>query len=334
MRRSKKDKAEHLMIVDLLRNDIGKFSKFGSVEVDNLFNVKSSNEAFQLELQLSNDLTDKNTPISFEVIVTRINPFPKYKLMGLWKLYSMEIDGVNENISQLPTQMEFRNDNSYSIIEENTFMKVLKSIFKFIDKIILVDSHFHAHEIKSGNDIFFEYRESVEETLNNNNLEFIRLQADNSNAKIVIDEIKKMQTDYIIYTGGGILGREVLSLGKSFIHIHPGILPNYKGSTCFYYSLLKEGTVGCTAFIMNEQIDSGQILLSRLFQVPKNIDLDYIFDPWMRSEILVEILQNYIHNKKFLFSVQENSESQVYYIIHPVSFYLLLQLPVLILLCH
>jgi len=90
------------------------------INIDNLFNVKSSNEAFQLELQLSNDLTDKNTPIAFEVIVTRINSFPRYKLMGLWKLYSMEIDDVNENISQFPTEMEFRNDNSYTINEENT----------------------------------------------------------------------------------------------------------------------------------------------------------------------------------------------------------------------
>ena len=56
--------------------------------IDNLFNVKSSNEAFQLELQLSSNLTDENSPIAFEVTVTRINPFPKYKSMGLWKLYS------------------------------------------------------------------------------------------------------------------------------------------------------------------------------------------------------------------------------------------------------
>ena len=88
--------------------------------LDNLFNVQSNNEVFQLELQLSNDITDKNTPIGFEVTLTRINPFPTYKLMGLWKLISMEINDVNENISQFPTEMEFRNDNSYSIIENNT----------------------------------------------------------------------------------------------------------------------------------------------------------------------------------------------------------------------
>ena len=41
LKNSTKDKAEHLMIVDLLRNDIGKISKYGTVKVKNLFKVNS-----------------------------------------------------------------------------------------------------------------------------------------------------------------------------------------------------------------------------------------------------------------------------------------------------
>ena len=41
LRNSTKDKAEHLMIVDLLRNDIGKISQYGTVKVKNLFKINS-----------------------------------------------------------------------------------------------------------------------------------------------------------------------------------------------------------------------------------------------------------------------------------------------------
>ena len=41
LKNSKKDKSEHVMIVDLLRNDLGKICEYGSINVTDLFNIKS-----------------------------------------------------------------------------------------------------------------------------------------------------------------------------------------------------------------------------------------------------------------------------------------------------
>ena len=49
LQNSSKDKAEHLMIVDLLRNDLGKICKFGSVEVNDIFNVKTFKTIHHME---------------------------------------------------------------------------------------------------------------------------------------------------------------------------------------------------------------------------------------------------------------------------------------------
>ena len=41
LEKSIKDKAEHLMIVDLMRNDLGKICKYGSIKTHNLYKIKS-----------------------------------------------------------------------------------------------------------------------------------------------------------------------------------------------------------------------------------------------------------------------------------------------------
>ena len=41
--------------------------------------------------------------------------------------------------------------------------------------------------------------------------------------------------------------RKILSLEKYYLHIHGGPLPQYRGSTTKYYSLLKSNTVGASA---------------------------------------------------------------------------------------
>ena len=58
LQKSRKDKAEHLMIVDLLRNDIGKISKYGSVKVNNLYGIQSYETVHQMVSEVSGELID------------------------------------------------------------------------------------------------------------------------------------------------------------------------------------------------------------------------------------------------------------------------------------
>ncbi len=164
---------------------------------------------------------------------------------------------------------------------------------------------------------FFDPNEKVRTTLKKNDLSFSKVESNNCNDSVVVEELKKNNTEWVIYSGGGILKDEILSLGIKFIHIHPGKLPDYKGSTCFYYSFLNEGKCTCTAFIMDKNLDSGEILHSKEFHPPRGIDFDYIYDNWMRSETLVEVIKKI---RKGHVKLQKNKSkvSDMYYIIHPV----------------
>ena len=58
LRTSEKDRAENLMIVDLLRNDLGRLAEFGSVDVEELFELERYETLWQLTSQIGSEVRD------------------------------------------------------------------------------------------------------------------------------------------------------------------------------------------------------------------------------------------------------------------------------------
>jgi len=161
----------------------------------------------------------------------------------------------------------------------------------------------------------FDPNEGVENTLKSHNLEYKIVEATDCNESAVIEAVRELKSGYLIYCGGGILEKEILSLGKKFIHVHPGIVPKYRGSTCFYYSIIAEQKCGATAFFMEEEIDTGNVLAQKEYDPPNYADLDCVFDPWMRSDLLVDVIKSGSFEEK---PQPETEDSETYFIIHPV----------------
>lgn len=86
---SEKNRAEDLMIVDLLRNDLGKISKYGSVKVKELFRVEKYESLFQM-ISIIEAVLKRG--IKFSDIIKNI--FPSGSITGAPKIRSMEI--INE----------------------------------------------------------------------------------------------------------------------------------------------------------------------------------------------------------------------------------------------
>lgn len=81
-----KNRSEHVMIVDLLRNDLGRICEFGSIKVENLFQAERYKTLFQMTSTVSGKLrTDLTSSAVFKAL------FPSGSITGAPKRRTMEI---------------------------------------------------------------------------------------------------------------------------------------------------------------------------------------------------------------------------------------------------
>jgi para-aminobenzoate synthetase component 1 len=86
LRNSDKDRAENLMIVDLLRNDLGRICVPGSVETTSLFDLRRFSNVQHLVSTITGELNDDINPLS-----ALLSCFPGGSITGAPKKRSMEI---------------------------------------------------------------------------------------------------------------------------------------------------------------------------------------------------------------------------------------------------
>ena len=143
----------------------------------------------------------------------------------------------------------------------------------------------------------------------------------NINSDEVISAIANRPEQVFIFSGyGGVLLKDkILDAGKKFLHIHGGYLPDYKGSTTNYYSLIDENTIGASAIFLTKEIDCGPILLRKKFSPPKDrTEIDHNSDSEARAKVLIECLQNYVNSGSWEYELENNLGGETFYIIHPV----------------
>ncbi|QQS38174.1 MAG: aminodeoxychorismate synthase component I [Ignavibacteriales bacterium] len=147
---SSKNKAENVMIVDLLRNDLGRISKFGTVEVQSLFDVEKYESLFQMTSTITAEL---KTNISLSNLIR--NTFPCGSITGAPKIRTMEI------IDELESESRGLYTGSIGLLDKN------KSVFNVAIRTIEIQKDTGEGEIGLGSGIVwdsepeFEYNETL-----------------------------------------------------------------------------------------------------------------------------------------------------------------------------
>jgi len=141
------------------------------------------------------------------------------------------------------------------------------------------------------------------------------------NNSLIYQFLKKRREKVFLFSGfgGQILNKRLICLNKKFLHIHGGFLPDYRGSTTNYYSILEKGYLGSSSIFLSAKLDSGKILERKKFSVPNDLhEYDHRYDSASRAKVLVKTLKNYVKRKKWITLKNKLSKGDNYYIIHPV----------------
>ncbi|HVF52770.1 MAG TPA: anthranilate synthase component I [Actinomycetota bacterium] len=92
-----KERAEHIMLVDLARNDLGKVSVYGSVTVDDLMLVERYSHVMHIVSSVSGILAEGSTP--FDALIAC---FPAGTVSGAPKVRAMELIDEMEAVKRGP----------------------------------------------------------------------------------------------------------------------------------------------------------------------------------------------------------------------------------------
>ena len=162
--------------------------------------------------------------------------------------------------------------------------------------------------------------EPIQVTLEKSSIEFEQLETTKIHDPAVIASICDRPESTFIYSGYGgiILRKELFLTGKKFLHVHGGYLPNYKGSTTNYYSLIVDNCIGASSIFLNEVIDSGPMLRRNTFPPPEDrVQIDHKYDSAARAKVLIETLQEYQNSGEFQCK-EDLEKGETYFIIHPI----------------
>jgi hypothetical protein len=134
----------------------------------------------------------------------------------------------------------------------------------------------------------------------------------------------------VLFTGGGILTKQYFEVKNiNFIHIHPGYLPEIRGSDGVLWSMLLNGYPSGSCFFMTPNLDDGEVIhrnfLGIDFDMSRFSTKEYkdkyrmlfsYIDPWVRACILAESIVETELFKSIQAIKQDESSSNMFYTMH------------------
>lgn len=169
-----------------------------------------------------------------------------------------------KNLNKSKFTLLFLEGNIYSSIMLGALLKnnIIPTQVVYIKNTNIIIPNYLS-EIELANSFLNNFDLSMKFCLNSlsrikNYINYYEFTTHSINSIEFIEFIKRNIKGAILFTGGGILSKEILSIDDvKFIHIHPGIIPDIRGSDGILWSFLLRKKLGYSVFYMNSGIDTG-----------------------------------------------------------------------------
>ncbi|NEQ82107.1 MAG: hypothetical protein F6K26_18185 [Moorea sp. SIO2I5] len=148
------------------------------------------------------------------------------------------------------------------------------------------------------------------------NLHFI----DDPNSNEGLALMKAIAPDVLAVNVFNILRKPILAIPKiATVNIHTGILPQYRGLDSRRWAILEGGSVGVSAHLVDQGLDTGEILVRRKLELQPGDTIktvtnrNYYTNKWqVFIEALLKVQRGEVRGIK-----QEVNEGKQYFIMHP-----------------
>tara|TARA_Y100000590_G_C15490372_1_gene927504 strand:+ start:47 stop:760 length:714 start_codon:yes stop_codon:yes gene_type:complete len=195
-------------------------------------------------------------------------------------------------------------------------------------KVIFIKKNSIAEKLKFRANPYFDNETNLlNKLLSLKKIKIENIKVNSSNDIKCLRSVINSKEKFFIFSSnpGEILRKEYFDHDKTYLHVHPGKLPKFKGSTPYYYEILNEKKITFTSLIMSHKLDEGRILLSKSFNAKKlkhfdKSTMDDVLDPYFRSLLLIETLKKCQYKKKNFTKLpkKNNRKYLSYFVIHPV----------------
>ena len=98
-----------------------------------------------------------------------------------------------------------------------------------------------------------------------------------------IETLRSYHADLQVVVAFRMLPEVVWSMPRfGTFNVHAALLPQYRGAAPINWAIINgETTTGVTTFFLDQQIDTGRIILQKPFAIPDEADVEYVYDGLM-----------------------------------------------------